>query len=101
MLVIVVFWYFYVFFLLKEFKVCNPYYFLEERKNATEEMTAPQEETTLQTILSNYEIWNISNADEFGLFYPVLPQKTLNRKEKSVLEVIIVKLILLGLLLQA
>ena len=75
MLVIVVFWCFYAFFLLKEFKVCNPYYFLEERKNATEEMTAPQKETTLQTILSNYEIWNISNADEFALFYLVLPQK--------------------------
>ena len=83
MLVIVVFGYFYAFFLLKEFKVCNPYYFLEERKNATEEMTAPQKETTLQTILSNCEIWNISSADEFGLFTRSCLRKPSIEKRKA------------------
>ena len=43
-------------------------------------MTAPWKETTLPTILSNYSPRDIFNADEFGLFYRALPQKTLHLK---------------------
>ena len=38
-------------------------------------MTAPWEETTLPTILARYELKDIFNADEFGLFYEALPSK--------------------------
>lgn len=43
-------------------------------------MTAPWMETTLPTILSRYTLENIFNADEFGLFYQCLPNKTLHLK---------------------
>ena len=33
-----------------------------------EQMTAPWNETTLSTLLSNYKLENLFNADEFGLF---------------------------------
>ena len=39
-------------------------------------MTAPWNETTLPTLLSNYKLENVFNADEFGLFYQCLPTKT-------------------------
>ena len=39
-------------------------------------MTAPWNETTLPTLLSNYKLENIFNVDEFGLFYQCLPNKT-------------------------
>ena len=39
-------------------------------------MTAPWNETTLPTLLSNYKLEDIFNADEFGLFYQCLPSKT-------------------------
>ena len=42
----------------------------------TEEMTVPWNETTLPTLLSNYKLENVFNADEFGLFYQCLPTKT-------------------------
>ena len=51
-----------------------------ESKAVTEEMTAPWTETTLPTILSRYLLENIFNADEFGLFYQCLPNKTLHLK---------------------
>ena len=51
-----------------------------ESKSVTEEMTAPWTETTLSTILSGYPLENIFNADEFGLFYQCLPNKTLHLK---------------------
>ena len=51
-----------------------------ESKSVTEEMTAPWTETTLPTILSRYPLENIFNADEFGLFYQCLPNKTLHLK---------------------
>ena len=35
----------------------------------TEEMTAPWNETTLSTLLSNYKLENVFSADEFGLLY--------------------------------
>ena len=42
----------------------------------TEKMTAPWNETTLPTLLSNYKLENVFNADEFGLLYQCLPTKT-------------------------
>ena len=39
-------------------------------------MVAPWNETTLPTLLSKYELKDIFNADEFGLFYQYLPYKT-------------------------
>ena len=44
--------------------------------SVTIEMTAPWNETTLSTLLSNYKLEDIFNADEFGLFYQCLPSKT-------------------------
>ncbi|XP_065654668.1 uncharacterized protein LOC136081290 [Hydra vulgaris] len=38
-------------------------------------MTASWNETTLPTLLLNYKLENIFNADEFGLFYQCLPNK--------------------------
>ena len=43
-------------------------------------MIAPRTETTLPTIFSRYPLENIFNADEFGLFYQCLPNKTLHLK---------------------
>ena len=42
----------------------------------TSEMTASCNETTLSTLLSNYELEDIFNSDEFGLFYQCLLSKT-------------------------
>ena len=39
-------------------------------------MTAPWNETTLPTLLSNSKLEGTFNADEFGLFYQCLPSKT-------------------------
>ena len=39
-------------------------------------MVAPWNETTLPTLLSKYDLKDIFNADEFGLFYQCLPNKT-------------------------
>ena len=49
-----------------------------ESEKFTKEMTALWEETTLPTILARYQLNNIFNADEFGLFYEVLPSKSLH-----------------------
>ncbi|XP_057299424.1 tigger transposable element-derived protein 4-like [Hydractinia symbiolongicarpus] len=51
-----------------------------ESGSVTEEMTAPWSETTLPTILSRYPLEDIFNADEFGLFFQCLPNKTLHMK---------------------
>ena len=40
-------------------------------------MTAHWEETTLPTLLARHQLKDIFNADEFGLFYEVLPSKSL------------------------
>ena len=47
---------------------------------ASSEMTAPWKETALLTLLSRYELKDIYNADEFGVFYQCLPNKTLHLK---------------------
>ena len=39
-------------------------------------MTAPWAETTLPTMLSKYELNQIYNAGEFGLFYRAQPEKS-------------------------
>ena len=46
-------------------------------------MTASWFETRLPTILSNYELPDIYNADEFGLFFPALPSKSLHLKDEK------------------
>ena len=43
-------------------------------------------EATLATILSNYKMEHILNADEFGFFYQCFPNKTYHSKGKSALE---------------
>ena len=54
-----------------------------EAKSCTKEMTASWEESTLPTILSNYVLRDIYNADEFGLFYRALPDKSLQLKSET------------------
>lgn len=46
-------------------------------------MTASWDEATLPTIFSNYKLEDIYNADEFGLFYQALPNKTLHLKSEK------------------
>ena len=40
-------------------------------------------ETSLPTLLSNYDLKDIYNADEFGLFYQSLPNKTYQLKSEK------------------
>ena len=53
-----------------------------EMSAVTEEMTAPWNETTLPTWLSNYKLENVFNADDFGLFDQCLPTKTYHLSRK-------------------
>ena len=46
-------------------------------------MVAPWEQTTLPTILSKYDLNQIYNADEFGLFYRAQPNKPLHLKNQN------------------
>ena len=48
-----------------------------QSEKVTKEMTASWEETTLPTKLAGYQLKDIFNADEFGLFYEALPSKSL------------------------
>ena len=47
-----------------------------ESASVTSEMTAPWNERALPTLLSDYKVEDIFNADEFGLFYQCLSSKT-------------------------
>ena len=47
------------------------------------EMVAGWDETKLPTLLSNYGLENIYNADEFGLFYQCLPDKLYQLKTEK------------------
>ena len=48
-------------------------------------MIAPWKKTSLPALLSNYDLQNIYNADEFGLFYQMHPEKSLHlKKEKCI-----------------
>ena len=49
-----------------------------ESEKVTKEMTAPWEEKTLPTILARYQLKDIFNADQIGLFYETLPSKSLH-----------------------
>ena len=51
-----------------------------EEKSCTEEMTASWAQAYLPTILSRYDLRDIYNADEFGLFYQQLPTKSFHLK---------------------
>ena len=51
-----------------------------ESKSATKQMVASWNETALPTRLSKYDLTDIFNADEFGLFYQCLPNKTYHFK---------------------
>ena len=53
-----------------------------ESEMVNKEMTAPWKETKLRTILARYQTNDIFNADEFGLFYEVLPSKSLHFRGK-------------------
>ena len=46
-----------------------------ESKSATREMVDGWWETSLPTLLSNYELTDVHSTDEFGLFYECLPNK--------------------------
>ena len=54
-----------------------------ESNACTDEMVAPWEQTTLPTILSKYDLNQIYNADEFGLFNRAQPNKSLYLKNKN------------------
>ena len=54
-----------------------------ESDSVQPEMVASWFETILPTILSNYKLEDIFNADEFGLFYQCLPNKTLHLKSEK------------------
>ena len=56
---------------------------LGEGKAVKEDMTACWFETRLPTVLSNYELPDIYNADEFGLFFQALPSKSLHLKDEK------------------
>ena len=54
-----------------------------ESNSFQSEIVASWFETTLPTLLSNYKLEDIFNADEFGLFYQCLPNKTLHLKSEK------------------
>ena len=54
-----------------------------ESNACTDEMVVPWEETTLPTVLSKYDINQIYNTDEFGLFYRAQPNKFLHLKNEN------------------
>ena len=54
-----------------------------ESNALTDELVAPWEQTTLPTILSNYDLNQIYNVDEFGLFYRAQPNKSLHLKNEN------------------
>ena len=51
-----------------------------EPKSCTPEMTVHWKEAHLPKILSRYELKDIFNADEFGLFFQALPNRTFELK---------------------
>ena len=54
-----------------------------ESDACTGEMVLPWEHTTLSTILSKYDLNQIYNAGEFGLFYRTQPNKSLHLKYEN------------------
>ena len=56
-----------------------------ESNSVSQDMMVSWSETKLPTILKNYELENIFNADEFGLFYQQLPSRSLSIKGEECL----------------
>ena len=54
-----------------------------KNKFLTPEMVAGWNETILPTLLSNYDLENIYNANEFGLFYQYWPDKSYQLKTEE------------------
>ena len=54
-----------------------------ESKSVTPEMLNAWSETSLPTLLSSYDLKDIYNADEFGLFYQCSPNKTHQLKSEK------------------
>ena len=54
-----------------------------ESNACTDEMVTPWEQTILPTILSIYDLNQIYNADESGLFYRAQPNKSLHLKNEN------------------
>ena len=54
-----------------------------EINSVQSEMVASWFEVTLPTLLSNYKLEDIFNADEFDIFYQCLPNKTLHLKSEK------------------
>ena len=75
--------------------LCKPgFYFLfrsnvsfktvsRESKAVMPEMVTGWNETTLPTLISNYGLENIYNANKFGLFYQCLPDKSYQLKTEK------------------
>ena len=53
-----------------------------EGNSCTVKLAAPWKETTLPTILSKYKLDETYNADEFGLFSRMQPNKSLNLRSE-------------------
>ena len=54
-----------------------------EGNSCMAEITAPWKETNLPTTLSKYKLDEIYNADEFGLFFCIQPNKSLNLQSEA------------------
>ena len=54
-----------------------------ESNVCTDKMVAPWEQTSLPTILPKYDLNQICNAHEFGLFYRAQPNRSLHLKNKN------------------
>ena len=49
-------------------------------EKVTNEMAAPWKETTLPKLIARYQLKDIFNGDEFGLFYEALPSNLCTSK---------------------
>ena len=54
-----------------------------ESNACTDEMVAPWDQITLPPILSKYDLNQMYNADEFGLFYRAQPNKSLRLNNEN------------------
>ena len=54
-----------------------------ESNSVTPEMVNMWSETSLPTLLYSYDLKDIYNADEFGLFYQCVPNKTYQLKSEK------------------
>ena len=54
-----------------------------ESNSVTQEMVYAWKETSLTTLLSNYDLKDIYNSDEFRLFYKCMTNKTCQSKSEK------------------